>query len=309
METTDVDVVLRTNGLTKRYGRRLAVDGLDIEVRRGRVYGFLGPNGSGKSTTIGMILGLLTPTAGHTELFGIDTRTRRSDALSRTGATLEGNSYFPHLSATDNLKVWARVSGVADTRISAVIDQVGMAGRANDKVRTYSLGMKQRLSVAAALLNDPELVILDEPTNGLDPAGIREFRGLVRDLAAQGKTIFVSSHILSEVEQMCDDVGIVKAGKLIIEQPVASLRKEGAAIEARTSDDERAVEVLRQLPWVRDVARTDGRIVVQADVARATDVSRALAEASIYLAELRPQEGTLEDFFLEVTGDGGTAVA
>jgi ABC-2 type transport system ATP-binding protein len=183
-----------------------------------------------------MILGLLTPTAGHTELFGLDTRAWRSDALSRTGATLEGNAYFPHLSAIDNLKVWARVSGVDEARISVVIDQVGMAGRANDKVRTYSLGMKQRLSVAAALLNDPELVILDEPTNGLDPAGIREFRGLVRDLAAQGKTIFVSSHILSEVEQMCDDVGIVKAGKLIIEQPVSSLRKAGAAIEARTRE-------------------------------------------------------------------------
>jgi ABC-2 type transport system ATP-binding protein len=273
------------------------------------VYGFLGPNGSGKSTTIGMVFGLLTPTAGHTELFGMDTRTRRSDALSRTGATLEGNSYFPHLSAIDNLKVWARVSGVPDSRIHDVIEQVGMTARAKDKVRTYSLGMKQRLSVAAALLNDPELVILDEPTNGLDPAGIREFRGLVRDLASRGKTIFVSSHILSEVEQMCDDVGIVKAGRLIVEQPVASLRKAGSAIEIRTTDDLGALKILQQLPWVRGAARSDGRIVVQADVERAPEVSRALAEAAIYLAEMRPQESTLEDFFLEVTGEGGTAVA
>jgi ABC-2 type transport system ATP-binding protein len=256
-----------------------------------------------------MILGLLTPTAGHTKLFGFDTRTHRAEALARTGATLEGQSYFPHLSAVDNLKVWARVSGVADERIPVVVQQVGMAARSGDKVRTYSLGMKQRLAVAAALLTDPELVILDEPTNGLDPAGIREFRQLVRDLAAAGKTVFVSSHILSEVEQMCDDVGIVKAGHLIVEQPVSSLRKEGSAVEVRTTDDAGALQVLRALPWVKGVTQPDSRIVVEADVHRAADISRALAEAGIYLSELRAQETTLEDFFLEVTGEGGTAVA
>ena len=169
--------------------------------------------------------------------------------------------------------------------------------------------MKQRLAVASALLGDPELVILDEPTNGLDPAGIREFRGLVRDLAAQGKTIFVSSHILSEVEQMCDDVGILKAGKLIIESPVSALQRAGTAIELKTTDDNAALTVMRALPWVTNVAQVDGRIVVSAPAERAAEISRALADQQIYLTELRPQESSLEDYFLEVTGEGGTAVA
>ncbi|HEU5319383.1 MAG TPA: ATP-binding cassette domain-containing protein, partial [Methylomirabilota bacterium] len=200
--TADAGVILRTVGLTKRYGRRAAVDALDIEVRRGRVYGFLGPNGAGKTTTIGIVLGLVSPTAGHVELFGLDTREGLPAALLRTGAAIEGQSYFPHLSGRDNLRVWARISGVPDRRIDEVIELAGLSGRRRDKVRTYSLGMKQRLAVAAAILHDPELIVLDEPTNGLDPAGIRDFRGLVRELARAGKTVFISSHILSEVEQM-----------------------------------------------------------------------------------------------------------
>jgi ABC-2 type transport system ATP-binding protein len=301
------DVVLRTVGLTKRYGRRLAVDNLSIEVRRGRVYGFLGPNGSGKTTTIGMVLGLLAPAAGHSELFGLDTRTHLHEALQRVGSTIEGQSYFPHLSARDNLRVWARLCGAADARIDEVIELVDLRERSRDKVRTYSLGMKQRLAVATALLHDPDLVIFDEPTNGLDPAGIRAFRKLVHELAAADKTVFVSSHILSEVEQFCEDVGILKSGRLLIETDVAALSRTASVIELRTTDDELARKLLGALSWVGGVAREDGRLVVDAPEERRADVSRALAEGGVYLTELRLREGTLEDFFLEVTEEAASA--
>jgi ABC-2 type transport system ATP-binding protein len=184
-----------------------------------------------------------------------------------------------------------------------VIELVGLRDRAKDKVRNYSLGMKQRLAVAAAIMHRPEMVILDEPTNGLDPAGIREFRELIGTLASDGMTVFVSSHILSEVEQMCDDVGILKNGRLITEGSVDSLKRASSSIELRTTDDARAVSVLSALPWSTTAALQDGRITVEAPAGRAADVSRVLGEAGIWLTELRPVENSLEDFFLEVTGD------
>ena len=304
--SADGDVVLRTVGLTKRYGARLAINSLSIAVRRGRVYGFLGPNGSGKTTTIALSLGLIGATEGHVELFGLDTRTHRTEALRRVGTTLEGQSYFPHLSARDNLRLWSKLDGTDMARVDEVIERVGLTSRAKDKVRNFSLGMKQRLAVAAAIMHRPEMVILDEPTNGLDPAGIREFRALIRSLAAEGVTVFVSSHILAEVEQMCDDVGILKAGRLVAEGPVATLMLHNAksSIALRTTDDVRASEILRALPWIASAAIEDGRIVVETDQQQATAISRALAEQQIWLAEMRPQESTLEDVFMEITGDG-----
>jgi ABC-2 type transport system ATP-binding protein len=299
------DVVLRTVNLTKRYGPRLALDSLNIEVHRGRVYGFLGPNGSGKTTTIALALGLIAPTAGHVEILGLDTRTHRSQALRRVGATLEGQSYFPHLSARDNLRIWARIGGnVTARRIDEVIERVGLTPRARDKVRNYSLGMKQRLAVAAAIMHDPEMVILDEPTNGLDPAGIREFRALIRHVAAEGTTVFVSSHILSEVEQMCDDVAILKTGRLIAQGPVASVISasgRAASVLLRTTDDEGAMEALRAMPWVTSVRREDGRLVVDAPLEQAAEISRTLAERQIWLSELRASASSLEEAFMEIT--------
>ena len=182
---------------------------------------------------------------------------------------------------------------------------MGLRDRAGDKVRNYSLGMKQRLAVAAAIMHRPEMVILDEPTNGLDPAGIREFRDLIRELARGGMTVFVSSHILSEVEQMCDDVGILKAGRLITEGPVAEIkRRSSSTIELMTTDDARALDVLRAVPWAAASLLRDGRIVVEAPPERAADISRTLGESGIWLREMRTAATSLEDFFLEVTGDG-----
>jgi len=301
---TQPDIVLRTYGLSKRYGKRLALDRLDLEVQRGRVFGFLGPNGAGKTTAISLVLGLLRPTAGHAELFGLDSRTRLPEALRRVGAVVEGLAYYPLLSARENLRVWAALYGdSAERRIDEVIELVGLTARARDKVRTYSQGMKQRLGLAAALLHDPELLVLDEPTNGLDPAGMREFRELIRDLCQSGKTVFVSSHLLNEVQQMCDDVAIVKEGRLLMQGQVTDLLRRGEALEMQVTDTSGAARVLKAIDWVRGVTQQDGRLTVEAPRERAAELSRALAEQQIYLSELRPREGNLEDFFLEVTGE------
>ena len=274
----------------------------------GRVFGFLGPNGAGKTTAISVILGLLAASAGRVELFGIDSRNELSAALRRVGAIVENPAFYPHLSGRDNLRVWGAVAGgVTRARIDETLEIVGLRDRAGDKARRYSLGMKQRLGLAAALLNNPELLILDEPTNGLDPAGIREFRQLFRDLAAHGKTIFVSSHLLSEVEQMCDEVAILKEGRLIAQGEVGDLmnRKEGLLL--RATDQDRAATVLGGLSWVKSVrADDDGSLLIEAPLDLAAEVSRALAAHEVWVAELRPQESTLEQFFLEVTGEAKT---
>ena len=300
------DVVLRTIALTKRFGRLTAVQELALEVQRGRVYGFLGPNGAGKTTVISLVLGLLRPSGGHAEIFGLDCRTHLPEALHRVGAILEGQAYYPLLSARDNLRIWSALyRDSAEQRIDEMLDLVGLAGRAGDNVRTYSQGMKQRLALAAALLHDPELLVLDEPTNGLDPAGMREFRDLIKELGRRGKTVFVSSHLLSEVEQMCDDVGIVKNGQLLTQGSVAELVRRGESLLMRTTDPDGALGVLSAIDWVGKVTRQDDHLLVEAPLERAAELSRALAERQIYLAELRPRESTLEDVFLEVTGDEG----
>jgi ABC-2 type transport system ATP-binding protein len=268
------------------------------------VYGFLGPNGAGKTTTIDLLLQLIAPTSGHIEILGLDMRTDSTRALRRTGAVPEGQAYFPLLSARDNLKIWGAISGETSAkRRDEVLDVVGLLSRANDPVRAYSQGMKQRLGLAAALLHDPELLILDEPTNGLDPAGIREFRQLFRYLAQRGKTVFVSSHLLNEVELMCDEVAILQQGKIVTQGDVQQLLRGSDALELDVTDGDRAEQVLRTLDWLGDVERDGNRFVVGAPRDRAHEISRALAEQQVYLSELRPRASTLEEFFLEVTGE------
>jgi len=236
-------------------------------------------------------------------MFGLDTRRHLSGALRRTGALLETPSLYPHLSGRDNLRVWGALSGgVEGKKVDETLDLIGLRDRGRDKVRTYSLGMKQRLGLAAGLLHDPELLVLDEPTNGLDPAGMREVREIITGLGQVGKTVFVSSHLLSEVEQMCDHVGIVKQGRLLTQGSVETLLRRGEALEMRVTEPDRAVRVLEGLACVQGIKRQDSRLVVEVRRERAADVSRALAEQQIYLSELRPREGTLEEFFLEVTG-------
>jgi ABC-2 type transport system ATP-binding protein len=294
---------IQTEGLTKRYGARTAVADLSLRVEAGQVYGFLGPNGAGKTTTIAMLLGLVRPSAGRAAVLGHDVAREPAAALARVGAMIETPALYPYLSGTDNLRVLARAGGLPNARVAATLAAVGLAQRAGDKARTYSQGMRQRLAIAAALLPDPELVILDEPTNGLDPAGTVEIRDLIRDLAADGRTILLCSHMLHEVEQICRRVAVLKQGRLIAEGLVADLLRRGRGIRVRvTSEVARAAELAAALPWVAGVERHDDVLVVDAPAERAADLNGHLARAGVAVAEIGAAGASLEEFFLEVTG-------
>jgi ABC-type multidrug transport system ATPase subunit len=291
--------VIETSALTKRYGTVVAVDRLALRVRAGEVYGFLGPNGAGKSTTLRMLLGLVRPTAGTAEILGCEPGC--SAALGRLGAMIEGPAFYPYLSGRDNLRVLAGHAGVASSRIGAVLDEVRLRGRADDRVAAYSMGMKQRLGVAAALLKDPELLLLDEPTNGLDPAGMAEMRDFIRSLGAGGRTVLLSSHLMGEVEQVCDRVGVIRDGALVAEGTVEELRGR-AGLRVRAEPAAEAVRVNEALSGVESITRVDGRLEVAVDVARAPAINRALVEAGVEVSELYADKASLEHVFLELTG-------
>ncbi|MFN8502493.1 ABC transporter ATP-binding protein [Kouleothrix sp.] len=289
-----------TEGLSKRYGARVAVDALSMAVPAGQVFGFLGPNGAGKTTTIAMLLGLVRPSAGRALIFGRDVWREPAPALADVGAMIDGPAFYPYLSGRDNLLALARAEGLPDGRAAAALAAVGLSDRARDRYRAYSQGMRQRLGIAAALLREPRLLILDEPSNGLDPAGQREIRELIRDLAASGHTIFVSSHQLHEVEQVCDEVAILKAGRLLACGPVAALLRRGRGVLVRVAaEPERAAELLRGLAWVAGVAPHGGSLLVDAPAERAAELSMALAAAGIAVAEIRARDASLEEFFLQ----------
>jgi len=296
-------LAIKIEGLTKRYGARTVVDGLDLHVEPGQVYGFLGPNGAGKTTTIAMLLGLVRPTAGRAELLGHDVAATPAAALARVGAMIEAPALYPYLSGADNLRVLARAGGLPAERVPAALRAVDLSERARDKARTYSQGMRQRLAIAAALLPDPELIILDEPTNGLDPAGTVEIRDLISGLAAGGRTILLCSHMLHEVEQVCRRVAILKAGRLIAEGPVDELLRRGRGVRVRVDGDgARAAELAAALPWVAGVERDGDVLRVQAPAERAAELNAHLARAGVAVAEIGAAGGNLEAFFLEVTG-------
>ncbi|MDE3231356.1 MAG: ABC transporter ATP-binding protein, partial [Chloroflexota bacterium] len=250
-------VALRVSGLCKRYGERLVVDHLNLEVRRGEVFGFLGPNGAGKTTTIRMILGLVRPTDGSIEILGRDLADDPAQTLPRVGALVEQPALYNYLSGRDNLRaIGQTLGGVSEARIDEILELVALAGRDGDRVKTYSLGMKQRLGVGIALLHNPDLLILDEPANGLDPAGIVEMRDLLRALAAQGKTIFISSHVLAEVQQLCTRVAIINLGRLVTEANVDELVRGQGEFIVQVEHPEAALALIQQQAWGR-AARLD----------------------------------------------------
>jgi ABC-type multidrug transport system ATPase subunit len=291
--------VIETHELSKRYGDRiLAVDRLDLRVRQGEVYGFLGPNGAGKTTTLRMLLGLIRPTSGSASILGAAPGSEKG--LARVGALIETPTFYPFLSGRDNLRVLARYAGAPETRIDGVLREVDLSARGEDRFGAYSLGMKQRLGIAAALLKDPELLILDEPTNGMDPAGMAEMRNFIRGLTQAGRTVLLSSHLMGEVEQTCDRVGVISKGRLVGEGTVDELRG-GETLWVRADPVERAETLLRSLHIVQDVARSDGGIRLAADAAAAAEINRALVEAGIGVGELRPERASLETVFLELT--------
>ena len=297
------DLVIETRALTKRYGDSIvAVDDLELGVRRGEVYGFLGPNGAGKSTTLRMLLGLVRPTSGRVAVLGAPPGSPQG--LARIGAMVEAPAFYPYLSGRDNLRVLARYAGVGADRVEAVLDEVGLLDRAADRSRTYSLGMKQRLGVAAALLKDPELLILDEPTNGLDPAGMADMRDLIRSLGKGRRTVLLSSHLMSEVEQIADRVGVIRDGALVAEGTVEQLRGR-ARLRVRAEPRTEAARLIRALPDVDEVTSVDGLLDVTVNSSRAPDINRLLVQAGIAVSELYAQKASLEHVFLELTTSGG----
>ena len=249
-----MDAAIHTEGLSKHFGARIAVDQLDLHVQPGCVFGFLGPNGAGKTTTIGMLLGLVRPSAGRALVLGHDIVHEPEQALAGVGAMIEAPAFYPYLSGRDNLRVLAQAEGIAAARVEAALDVVELADRAGDTFRVYSQGMRQRLGIAAALLHEPQLIILDEPTNGLDPAGQLEIRELIRTLARSGRTIFVSSHLLHEAEQMCDQVAILKQGRVVTSGTVAELLRKGRGLLVRVGGDAAKTAAFRAVPSEKPAA-------------------------------------------------------
>ncbi|QIK76221.1 ABC transporter ATP-binding protein [Nocardioides piscis] len=303
--TTTADLVIETKGLRKefksRQGTRVAVDDLDLAVPRGGVHGFLGPNGSGKTTTIRMLLGLARATSGEMSLFDQRVPQCLSEVMGRVGAVVEMPKFLPNFSGRQNLTILARTIGAPADRVAAAVETVGLTGRDGDRFKSYSLGMKQRLAIAATLLKDPALLILDEPTNGLDPAGIREIRETIRALGESGVTVLLSSHILAEVQQVCDSATIIGNGRMLASGRVEDLlATSGTTYLVRVADAAAAVPVLERGGFS---ATLDGEILRVEGSSPPTEISRLLAEEQIWLSELTPSRQDLESFFLELTTD------
>ena len=298
--------VIETHELTKRYGLRraksvLAVDRVSFAVEEGQVFGFLGPNGSGKTTTIGMLVGIINPTGGNFRLFGASDPKGLLAARSRVGATLETPNFYPYLSGRDNLRIAAAIKGVGRARIEECLELVGLADRSRHRFRTYSLGMKQRLALAATMLNDPELVVLDEPSNGLDPQGMREIREIIRILAERGKTIFLSSHLLWEVERTCTHVAIVRRGRIVARGTVEEVVSAGKSALLRAGDEDALAAALESCPEVTTVRRSEEGVVVGLRSDDLAAVNRYLAARGIHLSHLAPHRPSLEEVFIDLT--------
>ncbi len=304
---------IATSGLTKRFrSGQLAVDGIDLDVPRGSVYGFLGPNGSGKTTTIRMLLGLVFPTSGTQEVLGAPMPAGQASVLPRVGSLVEGPAFYPFLSGWANLARCDAADRTADpataaARINEALDRVGLLAAAKKRYRLYSLGMKQRLAIAASLLQPRELVLLDEPTNGLDPQGTREVRSLIRQIAADGITVFVSSHLLAEVDQICSHVGVMRTGRLVFQGTLRELRDRGPQaarrIEVETAQPERAGALLAEL-GLTDVRTADRQVTAQLGGATPERVCAELVHAGIPVSGLNSPRPSLEDLFVELTGEG-----
>jgi ABC-type multidrug transport system ATPase subunit len=311
------DTVIETRGLAKRYRGTLAVDGIDLRVPRGSVFGFLGPNGSGKTTTIRMLMGLIEPTAGSARVLGSPMPRASRAVLPRVGALIEGPALYGFLSGRDNLLRYDAADPTADprtrpARVAAALDRVGLAAAAAKKAKAYSLGMKQRLGLAAALLQPRDLLILDEPTNGLDPQGMREIRSLIRELAADGTTVFLSSHLLDEIEQVCTHAAVMARGRLITQGPVAELSAGARGrLAVTTPDPAEAVRVLAEhgvTGLVTEAGRVTGELPADPADPSGTpdlaDLNAALVAAGVRVRGFGLERASLEDAFVALTGEG-----
>lgn len=297
------ETVLRISGLTKRYGRVKALSDLELDIQKGQVFGLLGPNGSGKTTTLGTVLGAINPTSGTYSWFdqGDDHRLRR-----RIGAILEAPSFYHYMSAVQNLRVVAEIKGAPTSRIDAVLDRVGLLGRKRDAFKTFSLGMKQRLAIASALLADPEVMVLDEPTNGLDPQGIAEIRDLIGALAAEGRTIILASHLLDEVQRVCTDFAVLRTGTKVYQGSVSELLHAQARVELDAVDRNALKASLSELPFVTSLKENHTHLTaILADGKSSTDLNRALIDRGVALSHLNQRHESLEQRFLEILKNEG----
>ncbi|HVD01846.1 MAG TPA: ABC transporter ATP-binding protein [Candidatus Dormibacteraeota bacterium] len=295
--------LVEARGLTKHYSNGVvAVQDLDLNVMRGEVYGFLGPNGAGKTTTLRMLLGLIRPTSGSAIVVGHQPGSPAG--LARVGAIVETPAFYPYLSGRDNLRILAGLSGADESRIGSCLEEVDLTPRAHHKFETYSMGMKQRLGVAAALLKEPDLLILDEPTNGLDPQGMADMRSLIVELGKGDRTVLISSHLLNEVELMCTRVGVIQQGRLVSEGTMDEIR--GATqLLVRAEPADQARRVLEAAVGADHVTASDGAFRVKVALEETADLNRQLVAAGVAVSELRPSERSLEEAFMALTGEKG----
>ena len=303
-------LAVETSALTTRFGTRVAVDAVDLRVPAATAFGFLGPNGAGKTTLIRTLLGLTRPTSGSWRMLGRPMPQERSIALRRVGAIVEEPRFHPHLTGRENLRIIAAArEPAADDRIPGALARVGLTARADERVGKYSMGMRQRLGVARCLLADPLLLILDEPMNGLDPAGIQEFREMVANLVQEDRTVFLSSHLLDEVEKTCDQVAIIDRGRILMQGSVADIARTGKpTVRIRCGDPDAAASVIRSIPDVEEVTREDGTVLVVlrtepggSSDAIVAELNRQLVGAAVSVYSIEPERVSLEERFLELT--------
>lgn len=296
-----METILKISNLNKIFNKHLhAVKNVSFEIKKGNVYGILGPNGSGKSTTLGIVLNVVNKTSGDFEWFGGKVATH--DALKKVGAIIERPNFYPYMTAKENLELVCKIKGTPFSKVDEKLELVGLLERKNDKFRTYSLGMKQRLAIASALLNDPEILILDEPTNGLDPQGIRQIRDIIKAIASQGTTILLASHLLDEVEKVCSHVVVLRKGEMLYQGTVHNMIENNSFFELKSNDMIRLKTVLDEQSFVENTIEEDGKLLVylKQDIA-AQDLNSHLFEQNIVLEHLVKRKNSLEEQFLELT--------
>lgn len=300
------DQIVVTHDLTKKYKKHTSVDGLNLRIRRGEIYGFLGPNGAGKTTTIRMLLGLIKPTKGNIEIFGQNLNENRLQILQRIGSLVESPTYYGNLTGYENLEAVRRLRGLPEQRVNEVLETVRLSKVANRLTKEYSLGMKQRLGIAVALLSSPDLLILDEPTNGLDPSGIQEIRELIKELPKSGMSVIVSSHLLSEIDQMATQVGIINNGKMIFQDSIASLhQKRKPLLKVGVSDVIEAKTILNRKGLKVDLQKND-LWLSQTEPEFVSEINSILLHSGLSVFRLEEKTRSLEVIFLELTGTEGS---
>lgn len=296
-----METILSIKNLYKRYGKLQAVKDVSLEIQKGNVYGILGPNGSGKSTTLGIVLNVVNKTSGEYRWFGGTLQTH--EALKRVGAIIERPNFYPYMTAQENLELVCKIKGINYSKVQEKLEIVGLNERKDSKFNTFSLGMKQRLAIASALLNDPEILILDEPTNGLDPQGIHQIRDIIKLIASQGTTILLASHLLDEVEKVCSHVLVLRKGEILYTGTVEGMSSGNGYIELQTTDNIALIEALEHYPNIEKIKEEDGKVLLYSkSEIDPSSLNKFLADKSIYLNHLAKRKNSLEEQFLELTG-------